>query len=59
MKEKRNDKGMQCPHCGYVNEPEESSDYDEDSTTHWCGDCGTEFEARCYVTHTWISKIPD
>jgi len=41
--------GPKCPHCGYVQRPDDAHYFDEDTTSLSCNSCGKDFAV--YVQH--------
>lgn len=55
MFEIRNNKGPECPHCGYVEDPSEG-DYYENYDNVECSECENIYNMKLHTVYTWISK---
>lgn len=50
-----NNKGIECPYCGHLMQPEEAGDYSEDEESHHCDACDQGFVVSCNITYSWTS----
>lgn len=50
--------GMECPHCGYLNKPDESEHYNESGFELWCGECEYAFLVAPHCSWSWTCRKP-
>ena len=52
-------RGMICPHCGYVYEPDgtEALDYDQDGHIEECMECEKDFFVCANISVSWETSL--
>lgn len=48
--------GPKCPHCGYVQTPDENFYFNQDGYDLDCADCGGWFEVRPEIAVSWATR---
>lgn len=51
------DRGVRCPICAHVSDPEEAFYYDDDRHDEECGMCGANFTWTYHRRDSWHSKL--